>query len=77
MAVNLLRSTDDLQEIMLYVPGVQDIDPDTVLDDIKLIRDIVVKCDLKTQYVQAPKTEEEAAVVVCSSLPSWFAYSLA
>lgn len=49
---------------MLYVPGAQDIDANSHLDDPKVIKDIVYKCGLKAQYVSPPKTEEETDVCV-------------
>lgn len=46
---------DHIQEVMLYVPGAENIDPNACLDDPKIIKDIVSKCGMKTQYVAPPK----------------------
>lgn len=61
----LLTFTDDLQEVMLYVPDVNDIRPKARLNDQKIIKEIVTKCGLKVNYVAPPKDEEEVEMDVC------------
>lgn len=49
------KSLDDIQEVMLYVKDVEDIEPSARLEDVKVIRDIVQKCGLKSRIVAAPE----------------------
>nr|XP_029734082.1 LOW QUALITY PROTEIN: translation initiation factor IF-2, mitochondrial [Aedes albopictus] len=47
---------EHIQEVMLYVKGAGNIDPDARLEDQKIIKEIVTKCGLKMKIVAAPTT---------------------
>lgn len=51
------RSLDDVQEVMLYVEGADNIEPSAVLEDLKIIQEIVRKCGMKSRIVAAPQKE--------------------
>lgn len=46
---------EDVQEVMLYVPGADDIEPNARLEELKTIQEIVKKCGLKSRIVAAPE----------------------
>lgn len=50
---------EDVQEVMLYVKGAEDIEAEARLDDLKIIQEIVNKCGAKTRIVSAPDVEVE------------------
>lgn len=52
------KSLDDVQEVMLYVKGADDIEPSARLEDVKIIREIVQKCGLKSKIIAAPDKQE-------------------
>lgn len=45
---------------MLYVKGADNIEPTARLEDLKIIREIAIKCGLKTKVIAAPSTKTEA-----------------
>lgn len=49
--------TDDVQEVMLYVDGADNIEPQARLEDLKIIQEIVKKCGMKSRVVAAPEKE--------------------
>ncbi|XP_011202629.2 translation initiation factor IF-2, mitochondrial [Bactrocera dorsalis] len=55
----LKRPLEDVQEVMLYVKGADNIEPQARLDDLKIIQEIVNKCGVKTRIVSAPEVEVE------------------
>ncbi|XP_053682415.1 translation initiation factor IF-2, mitochondrial [Sabethes cyaneus] len=50
---------EHIQEVMLYVKGVQSIDADARIEDQKIIKEIANKCGLRTKIVAAPGLEKE------------------
>lgn len=58
LAEVLDRNLEDVQEVMLYVKGANDIEPTTRLEDIKIIREIVTKCGMKSRVIAAPENEK-------------------
>lgn len=54
---------------MLYVDGAEDLDPKACLHDPKIIKDIVSRCGLKTQYIPPPKvaadTIDTSVCLIC------------
>ncbi|XP_055853511.1 translation initiation factor IF-2, mitochondrial [Episyrphus balteatus] len=57
LANSLSRSLDDVQEVMLYVDGADNIEPHARLEDLKIIQEIVKKCGMKSRVVAAPQKE--------------------
>ncbi|XP_053945977.1 translation initiation factor IF-2, mitochondrial [Anastrepha ludens] len=60
LADTLERSLEDVQEVMLYVKGADNIEPHARLDDLKIIQEIVNKCGVKSRIVSAPELEHDA-----------------
>ncbi|XP_059610691.1 translation initiation factor IF-2, mitochondrial [Phlebotomus argentipes] len=52
------KSLEHIQEVMLYVPGVDDLDSVTRLHDMKVIKNIVEKCGMKMKIVAPPSSAE-------------------
>ncbi|XP_067629595.1 translation initiation factor IF-2, mitochondrial [Eurosta solidaginis] len=59
LANSMQRSLDDVQEVMLYVKGADNIEPNARLDDLKIIQEIANKCGTKTRIVAAPDIEHD------------------
>uniref|UniRef100_W8BPE8 Translation initiation factor IF-2, mitochondrial n=2 Tax=Ceratitis capitata TaxID=7213 RepID=W8BPE8_CERCA len=57
LANSMQRSLEDVQEIMLYVKGADNIEPNARLDDLKIIQEIVNKSGAKTRIVSAPEDD--------------------
>ncbi|XP_055905743.1 translation initiation factor IF-2, mitochondrial [Eupeodes corollae] len=57
LANSLNRCLDDVQEVMLYVDGADNIEPHARLEDLKIIQEIVKKCGMKSRVVAAPEKE--------------------
>lgn len=45
---------------MLYVKGADNIEPDSKLSDLRIIKDIASKCGYKIRTVAAPTSDEES-----------------
>lgn len=43
--------------MMLYVKGANDIDPNARIEDIKIVREIVTKCGMKTRFIAPPEID--------------------
>ncbi|KAJ6638505.1 Translation initiation factor IF-2, mitochondrial [Pseudolycoriella hygida] len=56
LADALERDIEHVQEVMLYVKEADNLEPSTVLNDMKIIREIALKCGQKTKIVTAPAT---------------------
>lgn len=44
---------------MLYVDNANNLDPKAILDDLKVIRDIVTRCGMKSKIIASPTSEIE------------------
>lgn len=56
LAASADKSLSHIQEAMLYVKNVEEMEPETRLEDMKIIKDIVAKCGMKMKIVAAPVT---------------------
>lgn len=54
---------DELQEVLLYFPEIQDIRPSAKIEDLNLVRDIALKCGYKVRFVAPPFADEKEEVV--------------
>ena len=54
-----LPHTEHVQEVMLYVKGADNLEPDAKLEDMKITREIAAKCGLKTKVIAAPTDHVE------------------
>ncbi|GAB0094134.1 translation initiation factor IF-2, mitochondrial [Sergentomyia squamirostris] len=61
LAKSAQKSLDHIQEVMLYVPGAEDIDSEARLHDMKVVKEIVAKCGMKMKIIAPP---ESADIVV-------------
>lgn len=48
------KDLEHIQEVMLYVKGANDLDPNARLEDPTIIKDIVQKCGMKMKIIAAP-----------------------
>lgn len=60
---------EHIQEVMLYVKGAGNIDPEARLEDQKIIKEIVTKCGLKMKIVAAPTIASKEEVKDRDVLP--------
>ncbi|XP_055696129.1 translation initiation factor IF-2, mitochondrial [Lutzomyia longipalpis] len=58
LAKSAQKSLEHIQEVMLYVPGVDDLESDARLHDVKIIKEILEKCGMKMKIVAPPDTAE-------------------
>lgn len=59
----LLCFPEHIQEVMLYIKGADNLEPDAILADMKIIREIALKCGHKTKIIAAPTTPAAAALL--------------
>lgn len=59
LAARMNRDIEDVQEAMLYTKDAPDIHPNTKLDDLIIIREIVKKCGMRIKFVTAPSKKSE------------------
>lgn len=55
------RSLEDVQEAMLYTKNAPDIHPKTKLEDINIIKQIVLKCGMRIKIVASPSEQSESS----------------
>lgn len=59
MDVIALRThAEHVQEVMLYIRDADNLEPNAKLEDMKIIREIAIKCGLKTRVVAAPTNNQ-------------------
>lgn len=61
LSISMQRDIEDVQESMLYTKGApDDIHPNTKLDDLAIIREIVKKCGMRIRIVAAPSHKKSS-----------------
>lgn len=55
--VTLPHKLESVQEVMLYVKGADNLEPSARLEDMKIIREIALKCGQKTKVVAPPSND--------------------
>ncbi|XP_055540068.1 translation initiation factor IF-2, mitochondrial [Wyeomyia smithii] len=69
LAKSCKLNLEHVQEVMLYVKGVQNIDADARIEDQKIIKEIANKCGLRTKTVAAPGLEKQIEIKDRDVLP--------
>jgi translation initiation factor IF-2 len=59
LAMKMNRDIEDIQESMLYTKGAPDIHPNTKLEDLAIIREIVKKCGMRIKFVSPPSNKKD------------------
>lgn len=59
LAENIGKKLEHIQEAMLYIKDAPDIHPQTKLNDLSIIKDIVKKCGMRIKIVADPSLNEE------------------
>lgn len=54
--------TEHVQEVMLYIKDADNLEPTAILEDLKITREIAIKCGLKTKVIAAPNKVPEIEV---------------
>lgn len=54
--------SEHVQEVMLYIRDADNLEPNAKLEDMKITREIAIKCGLKTRVVAAPTTNSQGSV---------------
>lgn len=58
----LIFLTEHVQEVMLYIKDADNLEPTAILEDLKITREIALKCGLKTKVIAAPNKLHEIEV---------------
>lgn len=56
--------SEELQEVLLLFPQINDISPQAQIEDISIIKEIVAKCGYKIRIVGNPLKEEAEVVEI-------------
>lgn len=66
LAGTLRKDVEHVQEVMLYIKGADNLEPLARLEDMKIIREIALKCGHRTRVVAAPSTKSAAAAAAAA-----------